>query len=51
MKWQRESKYYITWDEFVEMHPDPDEHNQTAAKDRFEQYQEQIFRLIMSYLF
>ena len=33
MKWQRESKYYITWDEFVEMHPDLDEHNQTAAKE------------------
>ena len=46
MEWQKESKYYVTWDEFIEMHPDLDERNRMAAKDRFEQYQEQIFRLI-----
>lgn len=51
MEWQKESKYYITWEAFLEAHPGLDEKNLAAARDRFEAYQDQIFRLVMSYLF
>ncbi|HHX74409.1 MAG TPA: hypothetical protein GX699_05845 [Firmicutes bacterium] len=51
MDWIEKSKYYLTWEKYLAMNPDIDERNQTAMKSRFEEYQDKMFNLIMSFLF
>ena len=51
MDWKRNSKYYITWDEYLESHPDIDEKNAEAMRPRFEAYQEYMFNMVLTFLF
>ncbi len=49
--WMKTSKYYVTWDEYVAAHPEIDEKNLEAMKDRFVAYQDKMFRAVMAFLF
>ncbi len=50
-KWMMDSKYYIPWDRYVEMHPELDERNLEAMKDRYEKSMDKMFSQVMTFLF
>lgn len=51
MNWKEKSKYYMTWSEYIALHPEIDETNQAAMRNRFEVYQDKMFNIVMTYLF
>lgn len=50
-EWMITSKYYIPWERYIAMHPEYDDKNAEAMKDRYEEYQNKMFAQVMAFLF
>ncbi len=49
--WMKKSKYYVPWEEYEKKHPQIDEKNKAAMRDRYEAYQNKMFDFVMTLLF
>ena len=50
-EWMKTSKYYIPWERYIAMHPEYDDKNAEAMKDRYEEYQNKMFAQVKAFLF